>query len=285
MAEFDDLKFTFLYIDLYSMGAGWYYPESSIPYNMLRYIVKGEAEFSVNGEKFTVRENDIIYIPNGCRLWCSALTKTFEFYSIRFISTVSYTKDDVLEKYYGIPRITKGNEEEKYFQEIYKWARTDHIAKKCFIRGYLNILLGSLSFRGESRPINQHKTEQEINDLEKIVLREQNSRRTDTRVQVVADYVAHHPAEKFNPEKMADMVGLSKQRFGSLFKRHMGKTPMEYVREVKLSTAARKLIVSTESINDISYEIGYEDPNYFIREFKSAFGYTPNQYRLAAKES
>ena len=60
---------------------------------------------------------------------------------------------------------------------------------------------------------------------------------------------------------------------------------MEYVREVKLSTAARKLIVSTESINDISYEIGYEDPNYFIREFKSAFGYTPNQYRLAAKES
>ena len=62
MAEFDDLKFTFLYIDLYSMGAGWYYPESSIPYNMLRYIVKGEAEFSVNGEKFTVKENDIIYI-------------------------------------------------------------------------------------------------------------------------------------------------------------------------------------------------------------------------------
>ena len=61
MAEFDDLKFTFLYIDLYSMGAGWYYPESSIPYNMLRYIVKGEAEFSVNGEKFTVKENDIIY--------------------------------------------------------------------------------------------------------------------------------------------------------------------------------------------------------------------------------
>ena len=69
---------------------------------------------------------------------------------------------------------------------------------------------------------------------------------------------------------MAEMVELSKQRFSSLFKANMGKSPMEYVREIRLTTAARALLVSNKNINDIAYECGYEDANYFIREFKSA---------------
>jgi AraC-like DNA-binding protein len=59
---------------------------------------------------------------------------------------------------------------------------------------------------------------------------------------------------------------------------------MAYIKELRLTTAARKLLVSNDNISDIAYEVGYEDPNYFIREFKSAFGYTPKQYRQAAKE-
>lgn len=67
-------------------------------------------------------------------------------------------------------------------------------------------------------------------------------------------------------------------------KANMGKSPMEYVREIRLTTAARALLVSNKNINDIAYECGYEDANYFIREFKSAFGFTPNQYRKIARE-
>lgn len=45
---------------------------------------------------------------------------------------------------------------------------------------------------------------------------------------------------------MAEMVELSKQRFSSLFKANMGKSPMEYVREIRLTTAARALLVSNK---------------------------------------
>ena len=100
----------------------------------------------------------------------------------------------------------------------------------------------------------------------------------------MADYIVLHPKEKYTPEKMANMAELSKQRFSSLFKENMGKTPMEYVREIRLSTAARALLVSNDNVNDIAYEVGYEDANYFIREFKAAFGFTPNQYRRVARE-
>ena len=59
---------------------------------------------------------------------------------------------------------------------------------------------------------------------------------------------------------------------------------MVYIKDLKLTTAARKLLVSNTSINEIAYNIGYKDSNYFIREFKEAFGCTPRQYRVAAKE-
>lgn len=80
------------------------------------------------------------------------------------------------------------------------------------------------------------------------------------------------------------MAELSKQRFSSLFKEQVGKSPMVYIKDLKLTTAARKLLVSNTSINEIAYNIGYKYPNYFIREFKEAFGCTPRQYRVAAKE-
>ena len=80
------------------------------------------------------------------------------------------------------------------------------------------------------------------------------------------------------------MAGLSKQRFSSLFKKNMGKTPMQYIREIRLSMAAKMLLMKNENINDIAYIVGYEDTNYFIREFKSSFGLTPNQYRKAGRD-
>jgi hypothetical protein len=106
----------------------------------------------------------------------------------------------------------------------------------------------------------------------------------DSRIQGVVDYILLHPNEKYSPSRLAEMAELSKQRFTSLFSSQLGKSPMVYVKELKLTTAARKLLVSNLHINDIAYELGYEDSNYFIREFKRAFGCTPNQYRHIAKE-
>ena len=74
----DNMHFTFLYVDLYSMGKTWVYPENVIPYNILRYIVKGKAEFCIDWEEIVVEENQIVYIPSGCRMSCNALTDTFE---------------------------------------------------------------------------------------------------------------------------------------------------------------------------------------------------------------
>ncbi|MDY2614053.1 MAG: AraC family transcriptional regulator [Lachnospiraceae bacterium] len=284
MSVIENIRFAFLYIEFYSMGRTWVYPESYIPYNIFRYIVKGKAEFCIDGEEIVVEENQIAYIPQGCKMSCRVLSESFEFYSIRFTTSVFYEGEDVLTEYYGIPRVVVSKGEDYYFKEIYKWVKKDTMLKKCFIRGYLDLLIGSLAMRGNKIDKNTGNFIEKIEDKTSRTKSAKKSEQIDSRIQMVADYIVLHPRERYTPQKMAEMAELSKQRFSSLFKLNMGKTPMEYVREIRLTTAARALLVSNDNINDIAYESGYEDANYFIREFKAAFGFTPNQYRKVARE-
>ena len=314
----DNIHFHFLYIDRYSFGRNWIFPESSIPYNMLRYIESGTASFFIDSQEYSVKKDQIIYIPKGSQLSCFATSSHFSFTSIRFTSSVFFEGGDLLGDYYHLPKIMEGKGESFYFDEIYQWVKKESPAKMFFVRGYLELLIASLiakvnperdqeefpsislntkndieeqaknsaNLSSQSQPSScSNKEATEEQDLEKIRNQiKKSGTGMDSRIQGVVDYILLHPNEKYSPSRLAEMAELSKQRFTSLFSSQLGKSPMVYVKELKLTTAARKLLVSNPHINDIAYELGYEDTNYFIREFKRAFGCTPNQYRHIAKE-
>lgn len=282
----ESVRFSFLYVDVYSFGRTWVYPESVVPYNMLRYILTGEAIFFMDGEEFRVRKDEIVYVPRGCRLSCHALTDNFSFSSIRFTTSVYYEGGNFLSDYYGIPKVTKNKDEKQYFEQIFSWVKTEHVARMFFVRGNLELLIGSLIARGgQEAGMVKIDLESEEYNLETVKRRIRKSdNKIDSRVQVVLDYLALHPGERYTPAKMAEMAELSSSRFRQLFKSQTGKSPSEYLKELRMTTAARKLLVSNANISDIAYEVGYEDCNYFIREFKSTFGLTPKQYRNLAKE-
>ena len=314
----DNIHFHFLYIDRYSFGRNWIFPESSIPYNMLRYIESGTASFFIDSQEYSVKKDQIIYIPKGSQLSCFATSSHFSFTSIRFTSSVFFEGGDLLGDYYHLPKIMEGKGESLYFDEMYQWVKKDSPAKMFFVRGYLELLIASLiakvnperdqeefpsislntkndieeqaknsaNLSSQSQPSSCSKKEDtEEQDLAKIRNQiKKSGTGMDSRIQGVVDYILLHPNEKYSPSRLAEMAELSKQRFTALFSSQLGKSPMVYIKELKLTTAARKLLVSNLHINDIAYELGYEDSNYFIREFKRAFGCTPNQYRHIAKE-
>lgn len=314
----DNIHFHFLYIDRYSFGRNWIFPESSIPYNMLRYIESGTASFFIDSREYSVKKDQIIYIPKGSQLSCFATSSHFSFTSIRFTSSVFFEGGDLLGDYYHLPKILEGKGESFYFDEIYQWVKKESPAKMFFVRGYLELLIASLiakvnperdqeefpsislntkndieeqaknsaNLSSQSQPSSCSKKEDtEEQDLAKIRNQiKKSGTAMDSRIQGVVDYILLHPNEKYSPSRLAEMAELSKQRFTALFSSQLGKSPMVYIKELKLTTAARKLLVSNLHINDIAYELGYEDTNYFIREFKRAFGCTPKQYRQIAKE-
>lgn len=284
----NSIRFNFLYIDQYWFGRTWIYPDSQIPYNMLRYIVDGSAEFVVDGQRLLVKKGDIAYLPEGCRLGCRALEDNFSFYSIRFTTSVFYEGADFLREYYGIPLVTPGCEEmEECFRDIYSWVNTDRRSKIFHVRGGLELLISRLIDKldqEESRPEPHGMNSLEYN-LEQIRRRARKSSvQTDPRIQTVLDYIMLHPMEEYTSKRLSQMAETAETTFRRLFKEETGVCPTEFIRQLRLTTAARILLVTNATVSEVAYEVGFRDDNYFIRAFKKNFGMTPNQYRKTSQE-
>ena len=58
-----------------------------------------------------------------------------------------------------------------------------------------------------------------------------------------------------------------------------GMTPMQYVREERLSQSCPDLLFTFLPIGDIAEKYGFSDANYYIRSFKKRYGKSPLQYR------
>ena len=282
------IRFNFLYIDKYSFGRTWTYPESAIPYNMLRYIIDGSAEFVVDGETVIVRKGQVSYIPEGCWLSCRALEDTFSFYSIRFTTSVFYEGANFLREYYNFPLVMDvGEEIGQYFNGIFKWVRTDKKSKVFHVRGALDSLIASLIDILNSDEPDDVKAE--INgleyNLEQIRKRVKKSTvQTDPRIQTVIDYIMLNPTEEYTSDKLSGMAEVAETTFRRLFKEATGKTATEFIRQVRLTTAARLLLVSNDPVNCIAHDVGFEDANHFTRVFRQAFGMTPGRYRKMSQE-
>lgn len=282
------IRFNFLYIDKYAFGRTWVYPESVIPYNMLRYVIDGSAEFIVDGEVVVVKKGQVSYIPENCRLSCRALEDVFSFYSIRFTTSVFYDGANFLREYYNFPLVLDvGEEIAAYFSRIHQWVRKDKKSKVFHVRGDLDNLIASLIDILHAEESDAAETE--INsleyNLEQIRIRVRKSAvQTDPRIQTVIDYIMLNPTEEYTSEKLSAMAEVAETTFRRLFKETTGKTATEFIRQVRLTMAARLLLVSNDPVNCIAHDVGFEDANHFTRVFKQTFGMTPNQYRKRSQE-
>jgi AraC family transcriptional regulator, transcriptional activator of pobA len=59
----------------------------------------------------------------------------------------------------------------------------------------------------------------------------------------------------------------------------LGKTPKEIIDDRILLEAKRILAHTTESIKEISYYLGFEEPTNFIKYFKKHASVTPTEFR------
>ena len=281
------MRFNFLYADRYVFRRGWNYPDKYVPYCMRRYILTGRADFLMDGERYTVERNQVCYIPEGCRLECHALEDEFSFISIRFATTVQLNGSDFLSEYFRIPRVTRQADPEVlgYFQQVYENATSQNTSKLFRIRGNLELILAWLVEHTPEALVEESVQPEADCSVEGLRRREDRTHAShrDPRIQVVVDYLVAHPAEPFDSEFLARMADMSPSSLRRLFKEHTGKSPGAFVKDLRMTTAARRLLVTDQRISAIAYELGFDDPNYFARIFKSVFGVSPQEYRAASR--
>lgn len=82
-------------------------------------------------------------------------------------------------------------------------------------------------------------------------------------------------------EQMAQKAHMSPSNLVRVFRKATGLTPMRYLIRLRARHAGRLLVETDLTITQIAQNCGYDDPNYFSRQFRQCLGATPSQYRKA----
>jgi len=101
----------------------------------------------------------------------------------------------------------------------------------------------------------------------------------DAAVKKAQDYIATHFAVANAIEAMIKKTGLAERTFKRRFTSATGLSPIAYVQRLRIEDAKRRLERTETSIDEISWQVGYEDPAFFRRLFKRMTDLTPASYR------
>jgi AraC family transcriptional regulator of arabinose operon len=100
------------------------------------------------------------------------------------------------------------------------------------------------------------------------------------RVRKSIQFMKDHLGKPLRVESLATMAGLSPSRYTTVFRRDTGHSPIEYLIRLRMQRAIQLLGTTGLAVKVISNQVGWTDPLYFSRLFRSIHGSSPAQYRL-----
>jgi transcriptional regulator GlxA family with amidase domain len=72
---------------------------------------------------------------------------------------------------------------------------------------------------------------------------------------------------------------LAERTFKRRFTQATGLSPIAYVQRLRIEDAKRRLERTEASVDEVSWQVGYEDPAFFRRLFRRVTGLAPGAYR------
>ena len=98
-------------------------------------------------------------------------------------------------------------------------------------------------------------------------------------IERVIDLINESYTTNLSLEEMARVANLSPFHFIRVFKTETGKTPYEYLIDVKIDRACHLLKNKRDSVTEVAYQSGFSNPSHFSKVFKSRMGVSPNRYQ------
>lgn len=92
-------------------------------------------------------------------------------------------------------------------------------------------------------------------------------------------YTTNHLSEPIVVSEVAELVGLSRSHFSTLFKKVVGESFHSFTERRKLELAMEMLQTTSLTIQEVAEHIGIANSKYFSKWFKKCTGKTPSEYR------
>ncbi len=104
-----------------------------------------------------------------------------------------------------------------------------------------------------------------------------------SKIEIICGFIKEHYMEDLIRDDLASAVGINPDTFSRLFNLHTGSSLFDYVNELRIKEAVRRLKESVETITRISISTGFDNIRTFNRVFKKITGMTPGEYRESLK--
>jgi AraC family transcriptional regulator len=99
------------------------------------------------------------------------------------------------------------------------------------------------------------------------------------RILTVQLHIQEHLDEELSLDRLARVAHFSPYHFHRLFRALVGETVTEYVRRLRLESAAVALKTGEKSVLEVALDAGYGTHEAFTRAFRQMFGVSPTQFR------
>lgn len=103
------------------------------------------------------------------------------------------------------------------------------------------------------------------------------SRDREFMQKLTAEVEDHIDDSRFSVEKLAIALNMSPSQIYRKLKALINQTPQHFIRSIRMQRALELLRKNAGSISEIAYRVGFEDPGYFSKVFKTHFGFLPSE--------
>ena len=103
--------------------------------------------------------------------------------------------------------------------------------------------------------------------------------RTDDRLRDVWQTVARDLAADWSLTKLSSLAGVSTKQFRRLCQQSFGRTPAQHITALRLQHAALLLTTTSDKVETVAHQVGYQSLFTFSHTFKKFTGSRPSEYR------
>ena len=242
------------------------------------FVLSGQCENVIEGKRFKLPAGSLCFIApqisHTLEVFSDSIIiniilrkTTFDDIFFNLLTTNDILSDFFLGNIYAVKPIeyiifNMGDDPEmteKIFDLLVEQSRNDKYSSR-IMDDIISIFFTLLIRKHENKPLIQHTAK-------------------DSYKQRYITYINEH-FRTITLAQVAKHFSVSIAHCSRVIKAHTGKNFSNLVRDIRLRHAQSLLTSSNMKIVDISYSLGYENQETFIRSFKNNFGVTPGQYRV-----
>ena len=132
----------------------------------------------------------------------------------------------------------------------------------------------------QRKMVVQNRVEERASDTDKDEYEQHLVKKDIEFIEKIHEVIeANLNANDFNIDTIAETIGLSRSAFFKKLKSLTGFAPVDLVKEIRLTKAAKLMETTDANISEIAYTVGFRDAGYFGKCFRKKYGMSPKEYK------